>query len=305
VTPTVTPTPSFVFNGILDAFPSSAMTAYSVSRRLTRNYTGPLIEATFISGGTQYTEDIGYLPNDVSGTINMSRLSTIASGADGGTVYLSKIYDQYDGTSYDFVQTNIVNMPLIATGNTLITLSGASGINRLSSYVSGGTQYMSGATPMVASPQPMTFFMSMGAQSPSGGGLKSIFGNSSTGRVINFTNAGGAQIVFQNVITNNTFVPTANTTSILYVLLDNDMNNTGYLGLNNTTPQTNTGMTSRFSSNVNYLFNANINISGVIVQPFPNSFFQEMIIYSGNQSTNRLSILSGNTYGINTYYGAY
>jgi hypothetical protein len=277
------------------------MTAYSVSRRLTRDYTGPLIDATFISGGTQYTESIGYVPNDASGTINMSRLATIASGTDDGNVYLSKIYDQYDGTSYDFVQTNISQMPLIATGNTLITLSGASGINRLSSYVSGNTQFLSGSTPFVTTPQPMTFFISMGTEITTGGGTRSIFGNSGTGRAIGINNLNRLQLVFSpGTVTNAPFLPTANTTSIIYALLDNDVNTSGYIGLNNTTPQSSINLSSRFTNGTNYLFRASP--AGNL---FPNSFFQEMIIYSGNQSTNRISILSGNTYGINTYYGAY
>jgi hypothetical protein len=294
----MTPTPSFVFNGLLDVFPSSAMTAYSVSRRLTRNYTGSLIDVTFVSGGTTYTEPITYLSNDVSGTINMDRLRQIASGATGGNVFISRIYNQRGNSLYDFVSSGMTSMPLIATGGTLITLSGASGINRVSAYVSGATQFMSGGTPLVVAPQPMTFFMSMGAQTFTGA-TRSIFGNSSTGRAIGVNNVGRLQLVFGGAVTNTAFLPTANTTSIIYGLLDND-GTTGYVGLNNTTPQSATNLTLRFSNTTNQLFRGSATL-----QPFANSYFQEMIIYSGNQSTNRLSILSGNTYGINTYYGAY
>jgi hypothetical protein len=278
------------------------MTAYSVSRRLTRNYTGSLIEVTFLSGITEQTESIGYVQNDVSGTININRLQQIASGATGGNVYISKIYNQYGGTSYDFVQTNMVNMPLIATGGTLITLSGN---NRLSIFTENTGQWMSGNTPTISAPQPMTFFMAVGATGNTAlASTRPIIANNSANRWIGIRQVSGVarygiQFSSTTISTLSTPLFPYNKSNSTYTLLSGD-GTSAELSMNDSAIGTGTNQGQRFETNSNFLFRF-----GTALSQGAGLHFQEMIIYSGDQSTNRLSILSGNTYGINTYYGTY
>lgn len=80
-----------LFQGILDLYPTDAVGGYSISRRLTKNYTGALIRVRRASDNTE--QDIGFNSNNELDTESLSSFCGASMG------YVVRIYPQLTSTN--------------------------------------------------------------------------------------------------------------------------------------------------------------------------------------------------------------
>lgn len=106
-----TTTPSSSFQGLLDLFPAVApFVAYSLGRRLTVNYSGPLIRVRRSSDNAE--QDIRYV-DSVSAVLDTTALLDFAGAGDA---FVVTAYDQ-SGNARHWAQATADNQPqIVATG---------------------------------------------------------------------------------------------------------------------------------------------------------------------------------------------
>ena len=150
------------FVGALDAYTTSLAGAWSVSRRLLANYTGPLIRVRNDSGVERDIYALG------SGDLNTADLLSHC-GSGNGTVRW--VYSQ-TGSGIDFGMATAAAQPIIVTSGSLETVNGkptmrVTGLQFLESAFAGGsaaamTVYSSGATAANAAGMSFARYLSFG-----------------------------------------------------------------------------------------------------------------------------------------------
>lgn len=108
------------FSGIVDEFPNASL-AWSISRRLSNSYSGPLID--IIRESDSAVSSIGY---DSNGDLSTADISSFCSGTTG---YILKVYGQDDLNSGISMYgkgsgSALTELPVIYTGGSVVTLNG-------------------------------------------------------------------------------------------------------------------------------------------------------------------------------------
>lgn len=98
------------FTGLLDTY-SGAATAYSIARRLSSTYTGPLIRVRRSSDNAE--QDIGY---NVSNVLDETALTTFVGSNNG---FITTLYDQ-SGNAVNTTQSTAANQPKIVNSGLIL-----------------------------------------------------------------------------------------------------------------------------------------------------------------------------------------
>lgn len=99
--------------GVLDIVPHHWGGAWSITHRLSTNYSGPLITASVLFSST--TNDIGF---NSSGVLDTNALLTIAA-AHSGYLWIERVYDQ-SGNPWDLQTTDTNRWPMVVSNNVFI-----------------------------------------------------------------------------------------------------------------------------------------------------------------------------------------
>ena len=260
-----------------------------------------MLEVTYISGATQYSEDIGYTTN---GSVNLTRLQQIASGASGGTIYCSKIYNQIGTPSgFTYTQTTIANMPLVASGGTVFTTTGGTFALRV----------VKDATPTTSNLQTMTINNNIGVTSPwviftsfstigAGNGTRNLLTFDSSGnRRLSIVNNATYRIQARfsslgNLTLGATELPTINGSNIISIRNSPSFDQT--LFLNNVYTTSLVDSQDIAGSTPHCLFAQNSTSTSTAFE----GFFQEYFILNSSLNNGQVSTIT-NT--MNNYYQAY
>jgi hypothetical protein len=288
--------------GLLDTYPNAAA-AYSV-RLLKSDYTGNAIRVRRSSDNTE--QNIGF---DGSGNLDTTALTSFCSGTNG---FVTTWYDQ-SGNLQNAVQTTAINQPQIVSAGSIVTVN--SKIAMQFDATNDKLNIPTSTSYFKFLHDGNKWFSSLVNRINGSGGM-AVFGNNSgtstqTGIYVEKTSSNKIDILISN---SSGSVPTSTvklTTSTTYnintqnlLILDADVSNATandrlkvYIN-NSTANQGNTLSNSPSSGNASFDFQLATygNNSGSL-----NGFYQEIVIWNSNQSSNKTGIESN----INTYYGIY
>jgi hypothetical protein len=256
-------------NLLLDLYPNAAA-AYSL-RKLRTAYTGSAIRVRRSSDNTE--QDIGFVNN----VLDESALTTFCGAGNG---FVTTWYDQ-SGSARNAIQTTAANQPQIVSSGIVITRFGKP-------YIEATTTrfFILSPTISINIPDSFSFWMTYEKDNTSNGNAILLESGSSYMWLENFSSQQistlGAPIVISPSIA-------ANTTYLINV-------NTNYtVGANIFTNNTFRGSRSALTSASKSAFlPSNSFRAGKIT-------FNEFVLYSFNQETNRIPI----TNNINAYYAIY
>lgn len=297
-------------NRLLDDYPGAAA-AYSV-RLLDKDYTGFCMRVRRASDNTE--EDIGFT---VAGDLNTSALATFCTGTNG---FVRTWYDQ-SGNARNATQTTTSNQPKIYDSSTgVVLLNSTPALDHASQFLTiasststfnalhNGTTtavFLVAAAGKVSDPNAAYAYCGNSAAASAGNGMwiayedRTIVPANNAARIGVFNSAGGGNgPVIQTVADKIT----PNTQTLVTTLFDADnatAANRGLQAINGSaTFGTNTQTRTPTTSNAAYDFqigaggNNSFTLTG---------YYQELVIYLSDQSTNR----SGIETNINDYFNAY
>jgi hypothetical protein len=275
----------FVTDFLLDQYPN-AVAAYSL-RKLRSEDTGSAIRVRRSSDNTE--QDIGF----VSGNLDTFTLTTFCSGTDG---FVTTWYDQ-SGNGRNATQTTAANQPQILSSGSVILentkptlqFDGTNDLfNITNKPLTGATSFsiFSLVNVQTANTFEMIFTQTDGAAN---NGRLEIRRNSSN----NLLQYLGNDSVSSSMIGTLTI----NSKQILSSYIG--ASNVATAHINNALDVTSTN-TSINIGNYNAVIGARLSALGVTQFPL-NGVFQELVIYTSDQSSNRTGISSN----INTYYAIY
>lgn len=104
--------------GVLDIVPHHWGGAWSITHRLSTNYTGPLVTASVLFSSS--TNDIGFTS---SGVLDTNALLTMAA-AHSGYLWIERVYDQ-SGNPWDVQTTDTNRWPMVVSNNVFIAGPGS------------------------------------------------------------------------------------------------------------------------------------------------------------------------------------
>jgi hypothetical protein len=260
---------------LLDLYPSAAA-AYSL-RKLRTAYTGSAIQVRRSSDNT--TQDIGFVNN----VLDTSSLTTFCGSGNG---FITTWYDQ-SGNAYNATQSTASQQPQIVSSGSVILEN-----SKPTLQFDGSNDWLINATINIS--QPITRF-SIAKSTNTGTGA--LVDSNTTNRFILYKGGGLDQ--------NGNFVASYNNTGNALTVTNNSNRNLFYelanSGSNEFAINGNTATIGNNGTNgMNQLSIGNIRTNIVGGYTLAGNF-QELVIYSSNQSSNRTGIQSN----INTYYAIY
>jgi hypothetical protein len=265
-----------IINPLLDDYPNAAA-AYSL-RKLRSAYTGSAIRVRRSSDNTE--QDIGF---SVLGGLDTSSLTSFCGSGNG---FVTTWYDQ-SGNARNVTQSTAANQPQIVSSGSVILEN-----SKPTLQFDGSNDWLINATINIS--QPITRF-SIAKSTNTGTGA--LVDSNTTNRFILYKGGGLDQ--------NGNFVASYNNTGNALTVTNNSNRNLFYelanSGSNEFAINGNTATIGNNGTNgMNQLSIGNIRTNIVGGYTLAGNF-QELVIYSSNQSSNRTGIQSN----INTYYAIY
>jgi SPP1 family predicted phage head-tail adaptor len=261
---------------LLDLYPN-ADAAYSL-RKLRTAYTGSAIRVrrSIIPSGQPSEQDIGF---DANGNLDTVALLLFCGVGNG---FVTTWYDQ-SGNLKNGTQATAANQPQIVSSGIVITLNSKATIS-----LDGTNDFLDSTS--VNTGNPKSIF------------IATKFNNVITGEVVLFDSVTTNQAILLKTNTNimalgfgtvGNLSNTPSTNFILYSILQNSTSSNVFVNSSAVLTNSNLG-TNSFSG---------LRLGAVrgSASLFYNGSFSECIIYSSNQTTNRINIESN----INTYHGIY
>jgi hypothetical protein len=265
--------------GLLAEYPGAAA-AYSL-RQLTTAYTGSAIRVRRASDNTE--QNIGFVNNE----LDTSSLTSFCSGTNG---FVTTWYDQ-SGNGRNATQTTAVNQPIIVSSGSLITENGKPAF-----YWNQNGAF--DITPFDLSDQ-FTLFLLNGPNSATSRQVYLEFNSDTYQNTIAIrTNTGAELQAIINAGGNRTLqflkAPDGNQILFYFTAESGVSASFGYNNINITSSVV--GIFGNEPSPYIYKINSQRNDASKA-----NSTYQELIIYSGSQSSNRTGIETN----INSFYSIY
>lgn len=268
------------FTGLLNEYPGAAA-AYSL-RQLSSSYTSSAIRVRRSSDNSE--QDIGFVSNE----LDTASLLSFVSGGDG---FVTTWYDQ-SGNGNNVTQANASNQLQIVNAGVLNTNNGKPAIRKIT------TQFMSLGGSLTLNPLYSFSVYQKGVGTPSNVGIwgqlagvsnYALLSRFFTGsRQLGFINVNGGRVDYSSSYVLSEVSQNLITASVVNgIKLRVNNTNVGTFGT-----QTSTSIGGQFCL---------MGYTNAATESDPNSYWQEFIFYSSDQSTNELAIETN----INNYYSIY